>query len=362
VDARRIVQRDQPVERIACRFTHSCSVAGLQPILAATELHAAHREGYSLPRSSTILTALSRTSEEYLLALIVSPSHLLEPPVNPGRFNPQHPQSSIQRQCHMLGLARSSYYWRPQPESEENLALLRRLDELCLEHPPLGGRRLAELCRVNRKRIRRLMRIADFEALYPKPRLSRPGPGREIHPYLLRNLVIDRPNQVWSSDITYVPMRRGFLSLVAVMDWFSRYVLSWELSTTMDTSFCLLALEAALDQGAPEIFNTDQGSQFTSADFTGAAARLCSRSAKPKASSQITLPFLATATTIDGTAPLLIDCSISARTASNWPAASLLMASGAAAHATRKTLMQHSTRRHLRGRGMMTNDSINTRA
>lgn len=169
----------------------------------------------------------------------------------------------------MLGLARSSYYYQPRPESAETLALLRRLDELYMELPFFGSRRMAAMLSVNRKRMQRLMRIAGIEALYPKPRLSRPGPGHEIHPYLLRDLVIDRPNQVWSSDITYVPMRRGFLYLVAVMDWFSRYVLSWELSTTMDTGFCLAALEAALGQGAPEIFNTDQGSQFTSADFTG---------------------------------------------------------------------------------------------
>ena len=169
----------------------------------------------------------------------------------------------------MLGLARSSYYYRPRPESEETLALLRRLDELYMELPFFGSRRMAAMLGVNRKRMQRLMRIAGIEALYPKPRLGRPGPGPELHPSLLRDLVIDRPNQVWSSDITYVPMRRGFLYLVAVMDWFSRYVLSWELSTTMDTGFCLAALEAALGQGAPDIFNTDQGSQFTSADFTG---------------------------------------------------------------------------------------------
>ncbi len=123
----------------------------------------------------------------------------------------QHPQLSIGRQCELLGLARSSYYYQPRPESEENLALSRRLDELYLEHPFLGSRRLAELCGVNRKRVVRLMRIAGIEALDPKPRLSRPGPGQEIHPYLLRDLVIERPNQVWSSDITDVPMRRGFL-------------------------------------------------------------------------------------------------------------------------------------------------------
>lgn len=148
--------------------------------------------------------------------------------------------------------------------------LLRQLDELYLNHPFLGSRRMAAMLGLNRKRIRRLMRIAGVEVLCPKPRLSRPGPGHEIHPYLLRDLVIDRPNQVWSSDITYVPMRRSFLYLLAVMNWFSRYVLSWELSTNMDTGFCLAALEAALGQGAPGSLNTDQGSQFTWAGFTGA--------------------------------------------------------------------------------------------
>lgn len=170
----------------------------------------------------------------------------------------------------MLGLARSSYYYEPQPESPETLALLRRLDELYLECPFFGSRRMALTLGVNRKRLQRLMRIAGMEALYPKPRLSQPGPGHEIYPYLLRDLTIERPNQVWSSDITYVPMRRGFLYLVAVMDWFSRYVLSWELSSTLDTGFCLAALESALSVAVPEIFNTDQGAQFTSADFTGA--------------------------------------------------------------------------------------------
>ena len=170
----------------------------------------------------------------------------------------------------MLGLARSSYYYQPRPESEETLALLRRLDELYLERPFFGSRRMAVTLGVNRKRMQRLMRLAGIEALHPKPRLSQPGAGHEIHPYLLRDVLVERPNQAWASDITYVPMRRGFLYLVAVMDWFSRYVLAWELSTTIDAGFCLTALEIALTQAVPEIFNTDQGSQFTSSEFTGA--------------------------------------------------------------------------------------------
>lgn len=173
----------------------------------------------------------------------------------------------MQRQCELIGLPRSTYYYQPQPESAENLRLMRRLDELYLECPFFGSRRMAVELQVNRKRIQRLMRIMGIEALYPKPNLSRPAPGHEIYPYLLRGVPIERPQQVWSTDITYVPMRGGFLYLVAVMDWFSRFVLSWELSNTLESGFCLTAMEAALRFGQPEIWNSDQGSQFTSADF-----------------------------------------------------------------------------------------------
>jgi putative transposase len=145
--------------------------------------------------------------------------------------------------------------------------LLRRLDELYLSWPFFGSRRMAVTLGVNRKRIQRLMRISGMEALYPKPNLSRPEPNHEVYPYLLRGVAIERPNQVWSTDITYIPMKAGFLYLVAVMDWFSRFVLSWELSNTMETGFCLTALEAAFRFGQPEIWNSDQGSQFTAADF-----------------------------------------------------------------------------------------------
>jgi putative transposase len=162
---------------------------------------------------------------------------------------------------------RSTYYHRSRPESAENLRLLRRLDELYLDCPFFGSRRMAVTLEVNRKRIQRLMRILGIEAHYPKPNLSRPAPGHEIYPYLLRGVSIERPNQVWSTDITYLPMHGGFLYLVAVMDWFSRFVLSWELSNTMETGFCLAAMEAAFRFGQPEIWNSDQGSQFTSPDF-----------------------------------------------------------------------------------------------
>jgi putative transposase len=147
------------------------------------------------------------------------------------------------------------------------LRLLRRLDELYLDYPFFGSRRMAVTLKVNRKRSQRLMRIPGIEALYPQPNLSRPAPGHEIYPYLLRGISIERPNQVWSTDITYIPMHGGFLYLVAVMDWFSRFVLSWELSNTMETGFCLAALDAAFRFGQPEIRNSDQGAQFTSADF-----------------------------------------------------------------------------------------------
>lgn len=175
---------------------------------------------------------------------------------------------SILQQCDLLGLPRSTFYYQPQPESAENLKLLRKLDQLYMEYPFFGSRRMAVQLKVNRKRVQRLMRILGIEALYPKPHLSRPGPGHQIHPYLLRNVEIVRPNQVWSTDITYIPMHGGFLYLTAVMDWHSRFVLSWELSNTMETGFCVAALQAAFGKGGtPEIFNTDQGAQFTAAEF-----------------------------------------------------------------------------------------------
>ena len=173
----------------------------------------------------------------------------------------------MQRQCELLGLPRSTYYYQPRAESTENLRLMRRLDELYLECPFFGSRRMAVKLGVNRKRMQRLMRILGIEAHYPKANLSRPAPGHEVYPYLLRGVSIERPNQVWSTDITYVPMRAGFLYLVAIMDWFSRFVLSWELSNTMETGFCLAALESAFRFGQPEIWNSDQGSQFTAAEF-----------------------------------------------------------------------------------------------
>jgi putative transposase len=186
-----------------------------------------------------------------------------------------HSELSIRRQCMLLGLARSGIY-RPRPVAEEDdLAVMRRLDELFLAHPFLGSRRMAAMLQaegrpINRKRVQRLMRLMGIAAIGPKPRTSRPAPGHKIYPYLLRDLVIDRPNQVWAADITYLPMSRGFLYLVAIIDWASRAVLAWRLSNSMDVSFCLEALDEALARfGKPEIFNTDQGSQFTSAGFTG---------------------------------------------------------------------------------------------
>jgi putative transposase len=162
---------------------------------------------------------------------------------------------------------RSSYYYQPRPESAENLGLLRRLDQLYLRRPFFGSRKMAVELEVNRKRIQRLMRILGIEAHYRKPNLSRPAPGHQVYPYLLRGVEILRPNHVWSTDITYLPMHGGCLYLVAVMDWFSRFVLSWELSNTLETSFCLTALDAAFRFGQPEIWNSDQGSQFTSCEF-----------------------------------------------------------------------------------------------
>jgi putative transposase len=172
------------------------------------------------------------------------------------------------RQCALLGLAHSTWYYRPAGESAENLALMRRIDEQYLRTPFYGSRKLAAVLVVNRKRIQRLMRLMGIEAIYPKRRTTWPGAGHKIYPYLLRNVEVTRPDQVWASDITYVPLRHGFLYLVAVMDWYSRYLLSWRLSNTLTGSFCLEALDEALAQARPEIFNSDQGSQFTAAAFT----------------------------------------------------------------------------------------------
>jgi putative transposase len=180
---------------------------------------------------------------------------------------------SIARQCDLLGLARSSYYYCATGESEENLLLMRLLDEKYTRTPFYGVRRMMVWLdkvghAVNPKRVRRLMRLMGLEAIYPKPRLSLGGPGHKIYPYLLSGVPIERINQVWSTDITYIRLRHGFVYLTAVMDWYSRYVLSWEISVTMETSFCVAALDWALRRGKPEIFNSDQGAQFTSCDFT----------------------------------------------------------------------------------------------
>ncbi len=189
-----------------------------------------------------------------------------------------HAGLSIRRQCVLLGVARSSVYRPPRPANDNDLVLMRRLDELYTAWPFLGSRRMAVMLQAeghpaNRKRVQRLMRQMGIAALGPKPRTTKRAPGHKIFPYLLRGLVIDRPNQVWATDITYIPIGRGFLYLVAVIDWASRAVLAWRLSNTMDVSFCVSALEEALARfGRPEIFNTDQGSQFTSAAFTGTLA------------------------------------------------------------------------------------------
>ena len=181
---------------------------------------------------------------------------------------------SVRRQCVLLGLARSGVYRQAAAVAPEELALMRRIDEQYLATPFYGSRRMTAALRlagrrVNRNREQRLMRLMGLQALGPKPKTSGPSAQHRVYPYLLRGRRIDRPNQVWAADITYIPMARGFLYLVAVMDWCSRYVLAWRLSNTIDTSFCLDALEDALRRGRPEIFNTDQGAQFTSAAFSG---------------------------------------------------------------------------------------------
>jgi putative transposase len=186
-----------------------------------------------------------------------------------------HPDLSLSRQCEVLAMSRSSYYYTPKGESAENLELMRRIDELFLKYPFYGSRQMVRQLQregvyVGRHRVRRLMRLMGLEAIYQAPRTSTPHPEHRVYPYLLRNLAINRPNQVWCADITYIPVQRGFLYLVAIMDWATRHVLAWRLSNTMDAGFCIEALNEALSKyGKPEIFNTDQGSQFTSYDFTG---------------------------------------------------------------------------------------------
>jgi putative transposase len=185
---------------------------------------------------------------------------------------------SIRRQCALLGVARSGVYRARKRANDSDLSLMRWIDELFTSWPFLGSRRMTAMLRaegfmINRKRVQRLMRQVGIAALGPKPKTTKPAPGHKIYPYLLRNVTIERANHVWAADITYIPIGRGFLYLVAIIDWASRAVLGWRLSNTPDTSFCLAALEDAFARfGKPEIFNTDQGSQFTSAAFTGALA------------------------------------------------------------------------------------------
>lgn len=189
-------------------------------------------------------------------------------------IEPEHPRLSIQRQCALVSISRSAFYYQPAGETPLNLALMRLIDEQFLETPFYGARQMARHLRrrghvVGRKRVRRLMAKMGLTAIYQKPRTSEPHPAHRTYKYLLRHLAIDRPNHVWCADITYIPMRRGFLYLVAIMDWATRKVLAWRLSNTMDAEFCIQALEDALAQyGVPEIFNTDQGGQFTSPRFT----------------------------------------------------------------------------------------------
>lgn len=185
-----------------------------------------------------------------------------------------HAEISVRRQCELLGVNRASWYYEPAGESEENLGLMWVIDEQYMRRPFYGSRRMTVWLRaqgyeVNRKRVARLMTLMGIEAVYPKRKLSQPAEGHRIYPYLLEGVAIERVNQVWSADITYIRLARGFAYLVAVMDWFSRFVLSWSLSVTMELDFCVEALQQSLRRGRPEIFNSDQGSQFTSERFTG---------------------------------------------------------------------------------------------
>ena len=185
----------------------------------------------------------------------------------------QHPSLSVVHQCGLLDISRSSVYYRSSEASQEDLDYMKLMDRQYLATPFYGSRRFSVCLRkqgycVNRKRVQRLMRIMGLKAIYRHPRTSKATPGHRIYPYLLEGMEITRPNQVWAADITYIPMTRGFLYLVTIMDWYSRYVISWRLSNTLDVDFCVEALEEALRGGRPDIFNTDQGSQFTSEAFT----------------------------------------------------------------------------------------------
>lgn len=180
---------------------------------------------------------------------------------------------SIRRQCELVGLNRSTWYYQAAPETEENLRVMRLIDEQYTRTPFYGWPRMTTYLRgcgavVNHKRVQRLMQVMGLQAVYPKPRTTISAPEHKVYPYLLRGLVMTHPNQVWSADITYIPMRRGVMYLMAIIDWFSRYVVAWRISNTLDGSFCLEALRAAFTQGRPEIFNTDQGVQFTAQAFT----------------------------------------------------------------------------------------------
>jgi putative transposase len=184
---------------------------------------------------------------------------------------------SVRRQCELVGLNRSTLYYEPTPEAPENLTLMRLIDEQYTRCPFYGSRRITRwLVRhgheVNRKRVQRLLRVMGLEAIYPKPNLSA-GRGHKVYPYLLRDVAVERVNQVWSADITYVPLPGGFMYLAATIDWFSRYVVAWRLSNTLDGSFCQEMLEEALGRGTPEVFNTDQGVQFTAGAWTGRLER-----------------------------------------------------------------------------------------
>jgi putative transposase len=186
----------------------------------------------------------------------------------------EHPMISISRQCDLVDLSRSSFYYRSLGEDEYNLHLMRLLDEQFTRTPFYGARKMRTWLRrqgheVNRKRISRLMRLMGLEAIYPKPRLSEPGPDHKIYPYLLKEVAVSKPDQAWCADITSIRLAHGFVYLVVILDWASRYILSWELSITLEKAFCLEALRQALLCSKPAVFNTDQGSQFTSLEFTG---------------------------------------------------------------------------------------------
>jgi putative transposase len=272
------LKEDATLSEIAARFEIHPNMVSLwkrQTVEGMSSLFTGRRSGTRCPRDPDQGTAREDRTTDGGTRFFSTRLRSMSRDRRKSVVETNHPRLGVVRQCRLLGLCRSTFYYKTAGETPKNLALMKRLDEIFLDVPFFGARQMARMLRregywVNRKRIVRLMRKMGLEAVYRRPNTSRPHPEHKIFPYLLRDMAITRANQVWCTDVTYIPMRRGFLYLVAIMDWHSRKVLSWQLSNSMDASFCVEALSEALERyGTPEIFNTDQGSQFTSTEFVG---------------------------------------------------------------------------------------------